>query len=293
MDEPFPFNLDEFVTVDEIQDEAEERTPSSSGRSKLKMSEDDHKSSAYSSSDRFKKPLTLATPKSRPSAATRTEDQETKDMMENERVEKIEGGVTVTTHVLQEAVHQTVFGEIEKEETLTPKFNDKDKKSIVQINSKEASFTNKEMSNKGAFNLHKQNHFEKDEPLQVSKLQERKSPAKHESEKLDTALQESKELPSQDALVTLDEVGGEDGEEVDEEELLKRQAGENPEALLTVDEVGGDEPEGEEEQLEKALQGLVTLDEIVEDEDEDDASSFNPEVSIFTLPSLGLQQLFC
>ncbi|KAF5905425.1 zinc finger protein, partial [Clarias magur] len=293
MEEPFPFNLDEFVTVDEIQDEAEDRTPSRSGHSKLKMSQGDHKSSAASSSDKFKKPPTLATSKSRSSAAPRTEDQETTDMMENEPVksvkvtgkkkaDKLEGGVTVTTHVLQEAAHQTVLGEIEKEETLTPKFYDKDKKSIVQINSKEASFTNKEMSDKGASNLHKQNHFEMDEPLQVSKLQEQKSPAEHNSEKLDSALQETenKELPSQDALVTLDEVGGEDGEEVDEEELLKRQAGENPEALLTVDEVGGDEPEGEEEQLEKALQGLVTLDEIVEDEDEDDSHSFNPETLV-------------
>lgn len=311
-EEPFPFNLDEFVTVDEVGDEAEEHTLPSSRRTKLKMSEDDpkspmttpeKKSGAEDSSEKFKKPPSLAPPKARPSADTEAEDEEITDMMEDEPVnsvpvteeqeaEKLEG-VAVTTDVLQEAVHQTVIGEIEKEDTLTPEpseSEEKDKECIAQTDSEEAPLINEETSDKGASNLHDPNQLNssalalKDEPLQVSDLQKLESPAEHQSEKSNTAQQEikNKELASQDALVTLDEVGGEDGD-FDEEELLKRQAGENPEALLTVDEVGSDEAEAEEEQLEKALQGLVTLDEIVEEEDEDDAGSFNPEVSIFIL----------
>ncbi|KAF4089221.1 hypothetical protein AMELA_G00063560 [Ameiurus melas] len=307
-EEPFPFNLDEFVTVDEVGDEAEEHTPPSSGHSELKMLEDDpkspmtstheRKSSAEASSEKFKKPATLATPKSRPSADTQAEDQKIADM-ENEPIntlpvteskgaEKLEG-VPVTTDVLQDTVHQTVYGEVETITPEPPKSEDKDKECLVQKDSDESALTNEETSDKEASSLHDPKQFDssaltlKDEPLQVSELQEQESPAEHQSEKSDPALQEreNKELPSQDALVTLDEVGGEDGDfadEADEEELLKRQAGENPEALLTVDEVGGDE--AEEEQLEKALQGLVTLDEIVEEEDEDDACSFNPETLV-------------
>lgn len=313
-EEPFPFNLDEFVTVDEIGDEAEDNNPSRSVHSKLNLSEDEpmspmtstpeRKYSSDASSEKFKKPLTLATPEARPSADTEAQDQEVTDVMESEPINSVKVAEeketakveedAVTTDVLQEAGPQTVIGEIEKEETLTPEIA---KEGIPQTDSEEMSHIYEEASDKGTSNLHDPNQFGssavalKDEPPKVSEPQEPPSPAECQSEKSDTPLRkkEYKEVPSQDALVTLDEVGGEDGDfadEADEEELLKRQAGENPEALLTVDEVGGDEAEAEEEQLEKALQGLVTLDEIVEEEDEDDAGSFNPEVSILTLPSV-------
>lgn len=88
------------------------------------------------------------------------------------------------------------------------------------------------------------------------------------------------EISSHDAMVTLDEVsaGEEDFlDETNEEQHLK--ADEVPETLETVDEVGDDETGGEEYQLDKELQGLVTLDEIVDEEEEFD--SFNPEVSFF------------
>lgn len=305
---PFPFNLDEFVTVDEVGDEAEEHTASSGDtklktddfKSSIKKSVLKRKSSADAYSEKIKKPLTSATLKSRPSADTEAEQQEVTDMMENEptnsvlvkeekEAEKVEE-VAGTTDVLQEAIHQTVFGEIDKEAILTPESLEsevKNKESVPQENVEEASITEEETSNKES--LHNPNQLDftsftlKDEPSQVSKLQEQDSTAEDQSKKSDTAVKEveSKVLLSQDALVTLDEVGGEDVDFADEEELLKRQAGENPETLLTVDEVGGDEADAEEEQLQKALQDLVTLDEIVEDED--DAGSFNPEVSIFTL----------
>lgn len=88
------------------------------------------------------------------------------------------------------------------------------------------------------------------------------------------------ELPSHDALVTLDEVSeGEEDYPDESNEDQRSKADEVPEALLTVDEVGDDETGGEEYQLDKELQGLVTLDEIVDEEEEFD--SFNPEVSSF------------
>lgn len=88
------------------------------------------------------------------------------------------------------------------------------------------------------------------------------------------------ELPSRDALVTLDEVSEGEEDYLDESnEDQRSKADEVPEGLLTVDEVGEDETGGEEYQLDKELQGLVTLDEIVDEEEEFD--SFNPEVSSF------------
>lgn len=303
-EEPFPFNLDEFVTVDEVGEEAEEHTPPpSSGHSKL---EDDpkytmtklvpkRKSSANASSEKFKKQPTLAVPKSKPSADIEAEDQAATDTMEKELVksepikgekeaEKLEG-IAISSDVHQEA-------KIEKEAALTPKLLEskiKDKEFIATVNSEKDSF-NKEPTNKETSHLPGPNQIDSSalavkQPIPVSELQEQESPAEHQLERSDTDLKkmENKDLLPQDTLVTLDEVGGE-GDFADEEELLKLQAGENPEALLTVDEVGGDEAEAEEEQLQNVLQGLVTLDEIVEDED--DAGSFNPEVCIFPVLSL-------
>ncbi|XP_060766418.1 ubiquitin carboxyl-terminal hydrolase 48-like isoform X2 [Neoarius graeffei] len=130
-----------------------------------------------------------------------------------------------------------------------------------------------------------------DEPLQGSELQEPESLVEHQSEKSDTAQQEikTKELASQDAVVTLDEVGGKDGD-FNEEELLKCQAGKDPEALLTVDQVGSNEVKAVEEQLEKAHQGLNTLDEIVEKEDEDDVGSINPKTLAITVNEVGEEE---
>ncbi|XP_060769442.1 uncharacterized protein LOC132873589 isoform X6 [Neoarius graeffei] len=132
---------------------------------------------------------------------------------------------------------------------------------------------------------------ETDEPLQGSELQEPESLVEHQSEKSDTAQQEikTKELASQDAVVTLDEVGGKDGD-FNEEELLKCQAGKDPEALLTVDQVGSNEVKAVEEQLEKAHQGLNTLDEIVEKEDEDDVGSINPKTLAITVNEVGEEE---
>lgn len=310
--EPFPFNLDEFVTVDEVGDEAEDHNPPSSGNTTFNLSEDDSTSPVISTPARNSSAdASSESSKKLPIFGTEVEDQKVTDMMENEPINSVpvteekvatkQEDVADTTAVLQKPAHQTVIGEIVKEETLTPKqpeSEEKAKECVSSTDSEEAPLIDEDTTNKGASDLHDLSQFDssglvlKDKPLQISEPQEPiQFNTEHQSEKSESALQETeiKELPSQDTLLTLDEVGGEDGDfadEADEEEILKRQAGENPEALLTVDEVGGDEAEVEEEQLKKALEGLVTLDEIVEEEDEDDAGSFNPEVSIFTLLNL-------
>uniref|UniRef100_A0A3B3Q5U9 RRM domain-containing protein n=1 Tax=Paramormyrops kingsleyae TaxID=1676925 RepID=A0A3B3Q5U9_9TELE len=95
------------------------------------------------------------------------------------------------------------------------------------------------------------------------------------------------------ALVTLDEVSEEEEDfPEDEEELLcLAGGGEDPGALVTVDEVGGDEDPFL--QAVRDLQALVTLDEIVEEDgneepiserfpfglDDESGEAFNPEVS--------------
>ncbi|TRZ04165.1 hypothetical protein DNTS_009552, partial [Danionella cerebrum] len=81
------------------------------------------------------------------------------------------------------------------------------------------------------------------------------------------------ELLPHGVLLTLDEVSDGEGdkdfiEETNNEELSRPD--EFPETLLTVDEVGEDET-AEEYKIEKELLGLVTLDEIVDEEE------FNPE----------------
>ncbi|XP_053485173.1 uncharacterized protein si:ch211-212k18.13 isoform X1 [Ictalurus furcatus] len=189
--------------------EAEEHSPPNSGHSELKMSEDEQKSPMTSptherkasdepSSEKFKKSATLATPKSRPSSDTEAEDQEIADMekkpintlpvTEAKGAEKLEG-VPVATDVLQETVHQTVYGEVERLTPESAESEDKDKECIVQKDSEEAALIIEETSDKGASNLHDPKQFDssalklKDEPLQDSELQEQKSPAEHQSEK--------------------------------------------------------------------------------------------------------------
>ncbi|KAA0723043.1 Zinc finger protein 638 [Triplophysa tibetana] len=88
------------------------------------------------------------------------------------------------------------------------------------------------------------------------------------------------ELASHGAMVTLDEVceGEEELSQADEKQQLKLD--DLPETLLTVDQFVGDDDTGVEEYpLDKELQGLVTLDEIVEEEEEE-FDSFNPETLV-------------
>ncbi|XP_017565335.1 zinc finger protein 638 isoform X1 [Pygocentrus nattereri] len=284
-EELFPFNLEEFVTVDEVVDEPGEDTAASTEPSP------EHEINK----DELKAPTAASTP------AKRHKPEPIKlEVEESQRAEDD----AVTPDILQEAESvRPVIGEPEKTEcmpteTLTPEplSQDENKKYSVLTCTEEASLTQKESKENGPSCLLDTNQFDssgtvlKDKPLPASEAQEKESHAKphtavHGSEVKEGVNDQGStipELPTQDALVTLDEVSEEEedflDEEAEEEELLKRQAGENPEALLTVDEVRGDEAEAEEEQLEKELRGLVTLDEIVEEEDDED--SFNPETLV-------------
>ncbi|XP_062849643.1 zinc finger protein 638 [Trichomycterus rosablanca] len=263
-DEPFPFNLDEFVTVDEVVDV--EHTPSKctkSSSSKAKVSQGNSNSSAPK-----KKPLsranakkTRSTPASTPqrtrtSGKAKTESQEVANTVEME---------------LKDSVHQAAVGETVKEDS---------KESIAEISEttvsiKEAIPDDQLLKHDGPNHVDSSVSAFKDQS-QMSEVVEPKS----KSAESDTAASELKntERSLQEALVTLDEVSTEDFTEPGLEELLGCHTGENPEALLTLDEVGDDDyAEAEDEQLKNALQGLVTLDEINADEDEEDEGSFNPD----------------
>ncbi|XP_036451938.1 zinc finger protein 638 [Colossoma macropomum] len=287
-EELFPFNLDEFVTVDEVVDEPGEDTAASTEPSP------EHEIAQ----DELKAPTTASTP-----AKRHKPEPEKLEVEEPQRAEDD----TVSPDILQEAeTIKPAIGEPEKTEcmptetsTPEPLSQDENKECSVPTCTEEASLTQKETTENGPSCLLDTNQFDssatvlKDEPLPASEVQEKESHAKHQTAVHDTEVKEGvnnqvptiPELPAQDALVTLDEVSEEEedfpDDEAEEEELLKRQAGENPEALLTVDEVRGDEAEAEEEHLEKELRGLVTLDEIVEEEDDDDdEDSFNPETLV-------------
>ncbi|KAL6490694.1 hypothetical protein MHYP_G00010390 [Metynnis hypsauchen] len=283
-EELFSFNLDEFVTVDEVVDEPGEDTAASTEPSpEHEITEDD-----------LKALTTTSTP------AKRHKPEPVK--LEVEEPERAKDAVT--PDILQEAESiRPVTGEPEKTEcmpteTLTPEplSQDENKECSLLTCTEETSLTQKETKENGPSCLLDTNQFDssgavlKDEPLPASEAQEKESHAKHQTAVYGSEVKEGvndqvstiPEHPAQDALVTLDEVSEEEedflDDEAEEEELLKRQAGENPEALLTVDEVRGDEAEAEEEQLERELRGLVTLDEIVEEEDDED--SFNPETLV-------------
>ncbi|XP_072543742.1 uncharacterized protein znf638 [Salminus brasiliensis] len=324
-EELLPFNLDEFVTVDEVVDEPEEHSPLgseplpepeisqgdlnvsttvSTTKKKLSSSSSISKSPA-TRSKQVNKPLTSATSRrTRASTAAGTDSLKVLDVKcskpatEMKDTEKLEVEETlkaedVTSDILQDAVTVgTRLGEPEKtecapteESTPKPLSQDKDKKSNAE---EESPLVQKGTTDIGpTCQLDSSVPLAKDGPHPASEVQETKTHAEHkpetavhEKELQEEVNGEASKVPSQDALVTLDEVSeGEENfpdDEAEEEELLKRQAGENPEALLTVDEVGGDETEAED-QFEKELQGLVTLDEIVEEEDED---PFNPETLV-------------
>ncbi|KAL7875940.1 hypothetical protein AOLI_G00109030 [Acnodon oligacanthus] len=281
-EELFPFNLEEFVTVDEVVDEPGEDTAASTEPSlEHEITEDE-----------LKAPTTASTPAKRHKPEPIKLEVEEPHRAEDE---------TVTPDILQKAESiRPVIGEPEKTEciptetlTLESLSQDENKECSVLTCTEEASFTQKETKENGPSCLLDTNQFDSSgtvlKPLLASEAQEKESHAKHQTvvhgsevKGVNNQVFTVPEPPAQDALVTLDEVSEEEEDfldEAEEEELLKLQAGENPEALLTVDEVRGDEAEAEEEQLEKELRGLVTLDEIVEEED-DDEDSFNPETLV-------------
>ncbi|KAI4879363.1 hypothetical protein NFI96_019448 [Prochilodus magdalenae] len=334
-EELFPFNLDEFVTVDEIVDEQGEYSPGSSEPSShheipqnepkaptsastpaKKYLSSRSKSNAKNRSKQVKKPpASTIVCRTSTSEAAVAEDQEVTGVTDCRPATEVKepgkvdieepqsvADVNVATHISQKAkTVKPVIDESEKTveciptETSAPEplSQGEDKDCRFSASNEEAPPTQKETTDNGPSCLLNTNQFDALKPVDpASEVQETEMHAEQQAAVCKPEIKEGvndteatiPELLSQDALVTLDEVSEEEEnfpeDEMEEEELLKRQAGENPEALLTVDEVGCDEAEAEEEQLEKELQGLVTLDEIVEEEGYDDEDSFNPEALV-------------
>lgn len=311
-EEPFPFNLDEFVTVDEVVDEPEEHAPSSEPSSEhdvfqealstASAPEKKPPSSSASSMDTRskqvrKRPTSATARRTRASSAIVADTEKAISVNPDAEVKQSEK-LKEDAAAVETAVGQQVKTDCESVEKSAPKPlpNDEGEECDAETYPEEVTTAQKETRESVSSCLLAKNQFVpsvpvlRDELHPVSEVQETDEHAEHQSQVVIHGMEEAgvkdeassiPELPPQDALVTLDEVIGEEenllDDEADEEELLKQQAGENPEALFTVDEVGGDEAEGEDEQLEKELQGLVTLDEINEEDDDD---SFNPEVSI-------------
>lgn len=295
-DESFSFNFDEFVTVDEVGDDAEDivasNTESSPKDENIPDEPDPHTLTAQSEVDK-PKPMDSSVP------------SETSESEVNECVEKIEANVEETTQLDVDIASQN-SEEQEYQEERADKPLETDNKceteepcTVTEISSAEMNTNDKSLSAiKESADI---GTLDELEPSQaVSSPSQKEGSASHsaepsekseddqseqpetsapEVENEEEAADQTTELPSHDALVTLDEVseGEEDFiDETNEEQLLK--ADEVPGTLLTVDEVGDDETGVEEYQLEKELQGLVTLDEIVDEEEEFD--SFNSETLV-------------
>ncbi|XP_030635088.1 zinc finger protein 638 [Chanos chanos] len=357
LDDNFPFNLDEFVTVDEVRDEVEEELPSAEEPSpKRKRSDDVPKTSATSASSVQKKSddSTPKTHRPRPGAGAKQVKKETsKTTQKTNKDIKTEIDVQKGDDVTEMEVESADFKPIT--ETVEPQMQIVEGLRITKVESLATSQslpaalmempiaerdkkTEPEMAADLALALstedigevskaqtqpvgstiqatntengpsHVTETLQLDSSVAVEKEDPQRSLADQDAELSTVGNKESNAIfemqnetkgeqkdgaapkDLQNSLVTLDEVSEEEedfpDDEPEEEELLKQQAGENPEALLTVDEVGGDEV-GAEEHLEKELQGLVTLDEIVEEEDEEEVNqeedlvdAFNPETLV-------------
>ncbi|KTG01162.1 hypothetical protein cypCar_00018420 [Cyprinus carpio] len=305
-EELFPFNIDEFVTVDEVGDDAEDTavsdTESPAKDEKIQDKPDSHsivspiaesgpaektkltdtiiaseigKPEVIECEDKMEAKTEETTPAAEVVASPKPEKQE----LQEESADKPLGTEMMETVVLKNettepcTVAETASAEMDSNvETLLTM---KEHHGIGALDEFEPSQSVSSSPSKkegcpptSAETLEKSEDVHPEEPETSAPVMDKKDEATVNSE-----------IPSQDAMVTLDEVseGEEDFlDETNEEQHSK--ADEVPETLVMVDEVGDDETGGEEYQLDKELQGLVTLDEIVDEEEEFD--SFNPEALV-------------
>lgn len=344
-DDFFPFNMDEFVTVDEVCDDAEEESAEVIERSaKRKRSQDSPQTVETSppqkkpaaASQKFQKATTPAskgkaakktppkasTRRTRSSAATGLKEEEMNNAPETlaqpesmkpkggdeaeepkENLLKTDTPVAVGAEDQQGAVEDTKVAEVAAGTAANSEFSEESQTQEVKNELKtEESFLAQpvavseagpvttesvktessttplsgEAEDAGKATVAVKVEESADAELADKETDSQKSNNDHSTEASKRAkkLVVSAEVcPSQNVLVMLDEVSeGEedfpDDDEAEEEERLKRQAGEDPEALMTVDEVGEDEAEIPEQLGD--LHALVTLDEIVADEEEED-----------------------
>lgn len=297
-EELFPFNIDEFVTVDEVGDDAEDtvvsntESPAKDEKIQDKPDSDSRVSPVAESGSDDKPKKTDKIIASEPEVTECVDIMETKteettpaaDVVASPKPEEQEPQepsvdkplgtdgmetAVVSNETTEPCTAEAASAELDNNvETMKEDTEGLDKLEPSQ--SVSSSPSQKEgCPPTSAETLEKSEDVHPKEPETSSLVMDNKDEATLISE-----------IPSHDALVTLDEVseGEEDFlDETTEEQLSK--ADEVPETLVTVDEVGDDETGGDEYQLDKELQGLVTLDEIVDEEEEFD--SFNPEVSFW------------
>lgn len=286
-DESFSFNFDEFVTVDEVGDDAEDIVASTAESSamdeNIKDEPDPHTLTAQSEADK-PKPTDSVVP------------SETSNSEINACVEELEAKAEETTQVDVDIAEEQESPEDSSDKPLETDIQCKTEKpcTVTETSSAETNTNDESLSAiKESSGIETLDELEPSHA--VSSTQKERSPPRSaetpenleddhseqpensapEMENKKEAADQTPELPCHDSLVTLDEVseGEEDSiYETNEEQLLK--ADELPETLLTVDEVGDDETGIEEYQLEKDLQGLVTLDEVVDEEE------FDPETLV-------------
>uniref|UniRef100_A0A8C2EJS6 Si:ch211-212k18.4 n=1 Tax=Cyprinus carpio TaxID=7962 RepID=A0A8C2EJS6_CYPCA len=301
-EELFPFNIDEFVTVDEVGDDAEETVVlyTESSVKDEKIEDEPHSHDIVS-------PIA----ESDPADQTKQTDKIVASKIGNPEViecaDKIEANIEETTSAAevvaspkpeeQESQEQSADEPLGTDRMETAIENETTKPCTVAENASAEMDNNVEtlLTMKEDPDIGTLDELEPSESVTSSPSQKElcpptsaetlgKSEDVHPEEPETSAPvmdnnDEATEIPSHDAMVTLDEVseGEEDFlDETNEEQHSK--ADEVPETLVTVDEVGDDEMGCEEYQLDKELQGLVTLDEIVDEEEE--FYSFNPETLV-------------
>ncbi|XP_051997569.1 zinc finger protein 638 isoform X2 [Xyrauchen texanus] len=305
-EEPFLFNIDEFVTVDEVGDDVEDTVTSSSESSaKGKKFQDEPNPLSTISSNAKSTPANKPKQKTRSRSTTiKTRSSETKDPEVIDTADKMEAKTEETMLVAEDVESQKQKGNEPLEQSVDNQLETVTvEPSIVESESTQPS-TDLETSGSAEVDLSVQTetfsimkeivdieptrpvssspvHKEGCQQASTEKSSENAGWSESSAPEMEDEATVMSEFPLHDAMVTLDEVseGEEDfPEEADEKQHLKD--GEVPEAILTVDEVVDEEHGGEEYQLDKELQGLVTLDEIVEEEDEEELDSFNPETLV-------------
>uniref|UniRef100_A0AAY3ZYG3 Matrin-type domain-containing protein n=1 Tax=Denticeps clupeoides TaxID=299321 RepID=A0AAY3ZYG3_9TELE len=321
--EDFPFNLDEFVTVDEVGDEVEEVPVPKSFKDPQKPAEKKSaqkrsapvargkrakKSPPQTRTYRTRSGMTKEVEAVKDEAANTAENQMEADVCEpadvpshsEQEADELKTEVSTCTSVpldeQEKAMDETMATDTETKAELQSALPTPSATLAPSTVTSEPSPADRAQDEIVAPGPVKEDCVseERTPSAKVEEMQSAGSESLEESEKLPepqttTGITEptsgrgeeealGSHLQTQNVLVTLDEVCEEEDnypEEVDEEELLKMQAGEYPEALFTVDEIGEDEVE------EKDIHALVTLDEIVEEEDEEQK---NLEITSETLP---------
>ncbi|XP_065131533.1 uncharacterized protein znf638 isoform X2 [Paramisgurnus dabryanus] len=299
-EEPFPFNLDEFVTVDEVGDDDNVALSSEAVATDEKIKDEPTPLSPVRKSTT---PIDSKPKRTTRSTTKKTRPSETKDLKVTDTADKQENK-TEETKPVAEAVVSQKQDELEEPQEMSVDDQTKTVEMETPVDECEATEpvtessaptetdpdvnigTVSESTDIELLDQLEQSHPVSSSPvhaescLAISNEESNGGPEQSEGPAADVEDKEEEtvisDLTSNEAMVTLDEVieGEEDVlNKTDEEQQLK--VDEVPEALMTVDEVVGDDETGSEEcTLDKELQGLVTLDEIVEEEE------FDPETLV-------------